>query len=236
MHTGYVFVATPGAGTDCSYRRWRNVPVHGPVVTLMEPGEIHWSRETTWTTECRVITVASDAVLTALGATRPWHFRTAVDSHPGLYDRIVAAFRTLWDGAAEPLGQDEALLDAIRLSFVRNGEEPIAERGLSRHARIARVRARLHATFHERHSLDALASEAGVTPFHLIRCFKAELGCSPFEYLLQLRVRRARELLVAGRAPADVAIDVGFFDQSHLHRHFRRIVGVTPGQFVRATA
>jgi len=55
----------------------------------------------------------------------------------------------------------------------------------------------------------------------------------PHAYLTQLRVRRAKELLVAGVKPSDVACRVGLYDQSALNRHFRRIAGTTPGQFAK---
>jgi AraC-like DNA-binding protein len=57
---------------------------------------------------------------------------------------------------------------------------------------------------------------------------------TPHAYLDQLRVRHARELLRNGIAPADVALRTGYADQSHLTRHFRRLVGVTPGQYARS--
>ncbi|CAM5537911.1 AraC family transcriptional regulator OS=Streptomyces fumanus OX=67302 GN=GCM10018772_29740 PE=4 SV=1 [Streptomyces fumanus] len=49
------------------------------------------------------------------------------------------------------------------------------------------------------------------------------------------RVERARQLLLAGRAPADVATATGFYDQAHLTRHFKRLVGVTPGRYRTST-
>ena len=54
---------------------------------------------------------------------------------------------------------------------------------------------------------------------------------SPHAFLEQPRVRRAQSLLRTGLLPADVAAEVGFADQSHLTRHFKRIVGVTPGRY-----
>ena len=56
----------------------------------------------------------------------------------------------------------------------------------------------------------------------------------PHAYHLQLRIDRAKRLLAAGSAPARVANDSGFVDQSHLTRHFRKWVGVTPGAYARA--
>jgi AraC-like DNA-binding protein/quercetin dioxygenase-like cupin family protein len=86
---------------------------------------------------------------------------------------------------------------------------------------------------HERTSLEALASAAGVSPFHLVREFTRVVGLSPHRYVIQTRVRRAGELLAAGVSISDVADTVGFVDQSHLTNYFRRYVGATPGAYQR---
>jgi AraC-like DNA-binding protein len=80
-------------------------------------------------------------------------------------------------------------------------------------------------------SLDELARHVAHDKFHLARAFRAHVGLPPYAYLTQLRVARARELLRAGASPAQAAASVGFCDESQLHRHFRRIVGVTPGVY-----
>jgi AraC-like DNA-binding protein len=82
-------------------------------------------------------------------------------------------------------------------------------------------------------SLDALAAQAGITSFHLIRTFTRSTGVSPHQYLLQVRVERARVLLASGEAPSVVAALTGFVDQSHLTGHFKRYVGTTPGNYQR---
>lgn len=85
-------------------------------------------------------------------------------------------------------------------------------------------------------SLDELAAMAGMSPFALLRAFRAETGLPPHAYLNQLRVRLARQLLDAGLPPAQVAVDAGFADQPHLTRHFKRAVGVPPGAYQRDRA
>jgi AraC-like DNA-binding protein len=82
-------------------------------------------------------------------------------------------------------------------------------------------------------TLDELAAHAGLDKFHLCRAFRSQIGMPPHAYLTRLRVLRAKELLAAGARPKDVAPQVGFYDQSQLNRHFRRIVGTTPGEFAR---
>lgn len=81
-------------------------------------------------------------------------------------------------------------------------------------------------------SLDELARHARLDKFHLCRAFRAQVGMPPHAYLTQLRILRAKELLAAGAKPKDVAPQVGLYDQSQLNRHFRRLVGMTPGQFL----
>ncbi|MFG3440412.1 AraC family ligand binding domain-containing protein [Nonomuraea sp. NPDC047897] len=83
-------------------------------------------------------------------------------------------------------------------------------------------------------TLDRLAETVRASPFPLLRAFKAETGLPPHAYLTSLRVRRARRLLKSGRPPAEVAAEVGFTDQAHLSRHFKRIVGVPPAAYQRA--
>ena len=83
-------------------------------------------------------------------------------------------------------------------------------------------------------TLSDIAAAVHLSPFHLTRLFKQTLGVAPHQYLIQVRVNSARSLLTAGsgeRSLAEVASAVGFADQSHLTRHFKRLLGVTPKQF-----
>lgn len=84
-------------------------------------------------------------------------------------------------------------------------------------------------------SLAELAGAVGVSRFALLRAFRAKHGLPPYAYLNQHRVRRARVMIARGEPLAEVAVSVGFIDQAHLSRHFRRTVGVTPGEYRRAT-
>lgn len=80
-------------------------------------------------------------------------------------------------------------------------------------------------------ALADLAAAAGLSAYHFARRFRATTGQTPHQYVIERRVERAKELLAGGMPPAQVAEAVGFADQSHLIRHFRRIVGVTPSKF-----
>jgi AraC-like DNA-binding protein len=80
-------------------------------------------------------------------------------------------------------------------------------------------------------ALAEMATEAGLSRYQLVRCFRAEVGMPPYAWLAQHRVARARTLLEKGCRPAEAAALTGFADQAHLTRWFRRVVGVTPGAY-----
>jgi AraC family transcriptional regulator len=82
-------------------------------------------------------------------------------------------------------------------------------------------------------SLEQLAAVARLSPYHFARQFKAATGLPPHQYVITRRVERAKLLLQARTdlSLAEVAAQAGFSDQSQFSRHFKRLVGVTPGQF-----
>lgn len=80
-------------------------------------------------------------------------------------------------------------------------------------------------------ALKELAYECGYSSYHLLRLFRNGVGVPPYEFLNIVRVERSKSLLRRGMRPAEVALHVGYADQAHLTRQFKRLVGVTPGQF-----
>jgi AraC-like DNA-binding protein len=91
----------------------------------------------------------------------------------------------------------------------------------------------LHAHLAERLSLDQLAAVAGLSPFHFLRQFRAQHHATPQQWLMALRLSRAKRLLDAGEPPAQVAAATGLSDQAHLTRAFARRYGVTPARYQR---
>lgn len=89
----------------------------------------------------------------------------------------------------------------------------------------------LRANLTENIGLADLANALNADRFRINRAFKEAFGVAPHTYLIQLRLVRARELLAKGRRPAEVAIELGFSDQSHLGRWFRRAYQLTPAAY-----
>jgi AraC-like DNA-binding protein len=104
------------------------------------------------------------------------------------------------------------------------------------HRAVKRAREYLEALRSENVSLERLAQEAGLSPFHLCRVFRQSIGLPPHAYqsLIRalIRARFAKTLLAKGLPISQAAVEVGFFDQAHLTRQFKRIFGVTPGQYM----
>ncbi|MEW2511030.1 AraC family transcriptional regulator [Streptomyces sp. NPDC046870] len=139
----------------------------------------------------------------------------------------------------------------LHAALARPGDELEAESRLALVAEQLRLRLRRHAAG-ERHLSPVLArrlrelldarvveglslEEAGrllhAHPAHLIRAFSGAYGIAPHQYLMSRRVGRARRLLLDGVPPGEVAPVAGFYDQAHLTRHFKKLVGVTPGRY-----
>lgn len=181
----------------------------------------------------------------------PQPYVSAVTERLGLGDAstLQAAFHST-------LSEDTSLIHAIQQTFLalHHGEGRLARDQsldrllglLSRHlylkpvslrpdsaAEMARAREFLHAQMANDVSLDELATYSGIDRFRLTRQFKQAFGQSPHAYLVRLRLRAARALLARGMAPAEVAAEVGFSDQSHLGAWFRRAYRLTPAAYQR---
>ncbi|HKG92115.1 MAG TPA: AraC family transcriptional regulator [Gemmatimonadaceae bacterium] len=173
---------------------------------------------------------------------RELHFRLAAPRDPVLaasLRRLHALLRlSPDDGACGPsfgvLEGESLLSDTLLALLRRHGTRRAgAARGVGREpAAVAVAREYLHTHVAENVSLRTLALLAGdLNPSYFNRAFRAAVGLPPHAYQVHLRVLRAKELLAAGHSISDVAWSTGFADQSHLTRHFKRQVGVTPARY-----
>ncbi|MBZ6532669.1 AraC family transcriptional regulator [Acinetobacter seifertii] len=85
-------------------------------------------------------------------------------------------------------------------------------------------------------SLEELAQQVGLSRYAIIRLFKANVGLTPHAFQINLKINRARELLKQGISLVELAVNLGFSDQSHFHKAFKAHTGVTPRQFQLAVA
>jgi len=100
---------------------------------------------------------------------------------------------------------------------------------------LARIEAYLEASAEQAVTLEVLAGLANLSVFHFARRFKQTTGQSPYQYVLGWKIRRARQLLLAGAMPvAEVSDALGFASPAHFSAAFKRAVGQSPRDFQRA--
>jgi AraC family transcriptional regulator len=131
----------------------------------------------------------------------------------------------------------ESLANVLAVHLLRHVLAP-RQPGRGRDGTLPRGRLRAVVEYIEEHldagpTLQQMAAAARLSPYHFARQFKRATGLPPYQYVIARRVERAKQLLQGGGdlPLAEVAADAGFSDQSQFTRHFKRLVGVTPGQF-----
>ena len=159
-------------------------------------------------------------------------FRAGVIANRRLATTLTQLHHDLEAGLAVGLESQSRLL-ALLARWIRcYSEARPDEASRSIHSRsVMRVRDVLEDRWNDQPTLDELARLVELSPYQLLRAFARQYGLPPHAYLLQRQLREARRLLDCGLPIAHAAVASGFADQSHLHRHFKRAWGLTPGQY-----
>lgn len=132
----------------------------------------------------------------------------------------------------------ESIAQTLAIHLLRNysthrTKEPPTHHGLPKH-KLQQAIDYIHDSLDQDLSLSDLAAIVQMSPFHFAHLFKESTGLAPHQFVIRCRVERAKELLIhSPLSIADIAAEVGFANQSHLTRHFKRIVGVTPREAVQ---
>ncbi|MEU0069316.1 AraC family transcriptional regulator [Streptomyces sp. NPDC006332] len=213
------------------YRGGHLRPGPGSIVVLA-PGEMHTGRPAAASDgyAYRALYPAPDLLGDGTRGGLPY-FREPLLDDPELATALSRAHREL-SACPDPLETESRLpwlLTALarRHSTARPVGDTIPGADHIAHA----VRDRLADDLLDPPSLALLAAEQGLSRYQLLRAFRTTMGIPPYAWLAQYRVHRARGLLESGLKPAEVAGLVGFADQAHLTRWFRRVLGVTPAVY-----
>jgi AraC-like DNA-binding protein len=201
-------------------------------LVLMNPDELHTGRaETEQGWRYRMVYLDAD-VLAQVTGERGWHF-----TQPAVHDvrtarRVSRLLASMWN-APEALATDCALIDLLEMlrPHARTGAMRAASPASRADAALARAHSLIQERFAEPLTLEQLAHEAGLSPFHFLRRFKQRYHVTPHQMVMAVRLFRAKQQLAAGASPASVAAAVGLVDQPHLTRRFARMYGVTPARY-----
>jgi AraC-like DNA-binding protein len=154
----------------------------------------------------------------------PWVTKNLLFLHPVLFH------------ASNSLEYESRFTWLMAQLIQRYADRLYTEERLGRETKVAeQVCGYIQENFVEGVSLSELAQHVALSPYYLLRVFRAETGMPPYVYLENIRVRHAQKLIEQGKPLADVALESGFSSQSHMTRHFKRIIGVTPGQYAQQT-
>jgi AraC-like DNA-binding protein len=203
-------------------------------LAILEPGEPHdgmAAQPGGWT--YRVL-YPSEALLFDGHRARAG-FREPIVTDPHSVHLVRAAHEALTAGG-DAFAAHSRLVWAFEAVIRRHGDLRVADGGIKASdaaalRKVAAVRDRLLSDLRCAPGLRELAAGVELSPYHMLRLFREATGFPPHAWLVLERVCHARMLLAAGRAPAEVAGLVGFADQAHLTRWFKRVTGVTPAAF-----
>ncbi|MER6329714.1 helix-turn-helix domain-containing protein [Streptomyces sp. NPDC001034] len=230
-HDEYTIGVCVGGYEVIDYRGGRIRTGAGTIVVL-DPGEVHTGGPGNATDGYAYRALYAEPSLlgegTAGGAP---HFSEPLLDDPELAMALARAHAEL-SACPDPL-EAESRLPWLLTALARRHStaRPVHDRVPGAAAIARTVRDRLADELTAPPTLASLAADLGLSRYQLLRAFRTATGIPPYAWLAQYRVARARVLLEAGLRPAEVAGLVGFADQAHLTRWFRRVVGVTPAAY-----
>lgn len=237
------FVLDPGVHLSHAVDGRRYEGFYGPGDLILSPGEqpVNWRLDDA--SDALVVSIRPEVMSRIVQeTTNADPAKVQIIGQPRMRDPLITQIGTTLMAELEGPGIGErlyvdSLLNVLTLhllrhysSLSRHPDSP-KDRGLSK-SRLRRAIEAINESLETGISLDELAEATGVSVSHFEVLFKKSTGMSPHQYLLRCRVERAKELLrCEDLSLAQVAVRTGFCDHSHLTRHFKRIVGITPRDF-----
>ena len=235
FHETYTICSVAQGASYCKYRA-KELFLNAKSSLLIEPGETHHAEPFT-PGNYKVLMIAPSVVTDAtkeLGLPTIPHLCCPRSDDPKLFIslyRFCAAVET-----GESLLEQQSLFAACVRILLEYSEHKLPKQGgMNAHRAVARIKRYLQERFAEPVSLDELAALTGLSRYYLARTFTKQVGVAPHTFQINVRIARARMLLRAGVSPVCVSNELGFADQSHFTRHFKRCWGVTPSNYQNAT-
>jgi AraC-like DNA-binding protein len=205
-------------------------------ISVISPGEAHMTRQNGMRSAqvtYRMMYIPTELLKSRVGDGGSLPFFPNLVIADEEIARHYAGLHQVAEQGASILELDVRLSEMLHLLLQRHVRDRPCLPGAPRTVKpgLRRAREYLHGHFEKAVSLATLSEIAGMSPFHFSRSFTRLMGVPPHAYQTQLRIERAKRLLCEGRHLVDVSCDLGFADQSHFTRHFRKLVGCAPGRY-----
>jgi AraC-like DNA-binding protein len=231
-HEHFVVAVTEAGVCGNVYRDGLRFAGPGTLVVI-HPGEIHTgfpAGKSAWAYRAAYPELSLLRELAGMDSNGVPFFREPVIHDSALAYEFLTAHHLL-ESPAELLQGQERLMRVLEQLATRYAhgrrESPLPPPSV---AALRRARDYLESAYHRNVTVAELAKVADLSMFHFLRSFQRQFGLTPHAFLNQLRVGRAREMILRGTPIAQAASEVGFVDQAHLTRWFKRLLGVTPGR------
>lgn len=205
-------------------------------VVLMNPGEVHacnpiadqpWAYLMLYVDSQWLKALQQDLSLNPHPDFQP--LAATHSTNPALFNGLTGLYQTLIDADAPLLQKQCSAVSFFTLMQQTLGTSAVRpEQAIQRIERVAQF---IHDNFKHPISLDDMCSAANLSGSYLIRAFEQRYHMTPHAYLINLRIQHARNRLKAGSLIVDVAHELGFADQAHFQRVFKKHLAATPGQY-----
>jgi AraC-like DNA-binding protein len=231
LHEQYAFCANQEVAAEVRYRQ-QVYTISDYSTLILEPGETHVNPRVLIPQNFDVLfftPVVIQQYCEEIGINKI-HFRPIPCINAEVFKGCRLLGKAILQGACD-LEQESLMVQCLETAINHHGEIRISARENPSSQPLLLAQEYLHEHFHQAISLHEIAAIAGLSRFHFLKTFKKQFGLAPHAYQLSLRISRSLSLLRIGMPLIYVAEIMGFSDQSHFCRHFKRIIGVTPGQY-----
>jgi len=237
VHDYFVVGLVESGAQSYSYRGTRHVTPAGQIF-LVNPGEAHTGEaaasggyvyRTIYPRTEFLARVAED-----VGSCAKVPFLKGAVLHDSLLASLLSRFHKSLAEESPLVEQESLLLETVACLVRRHADPRVTAKSIGKeHPAVRRAREYMETNFAHDISLSKVAHVVSLSPYYFARAFESEIGLPPHAYLEGVRIRKAREFLDLGDSIVSVALSVGCSDQSHLTRRFKRLLGITPGQYIR---
>lgn len=194
-------------------------------VLVRPAGEVHTNRYGDRTTSCVIVNVSNEQLEWLGGAARIFDAPSTLPR-----PRVAPIAHRIGEELAFDDDAAHVIVEGLVLEMIGSASRPV--NCIRPPSWLALARDFIHEHAAERVTLRDIAGAANVHAASIVRAFRAHMHCSPGEYVRRVRIENAKsELSSSDRAIADIALDAGFYDQSHFANSFRRATGMTPREW-----
>jgi AraC-like DNA-binding protein len=232
FHERYAICSNDLVAAEIRYRNETN-QVCDRSTLIFEPGETHQTRRVVRPQDFQVLFLTPEILhrySEEMEIPCHPHFRPEPNKYEQVYLSCKLLHEAILDDAAE-IEQQSRLAECVGMLLTNHTERRALARLDPGKQGLLRARDYVHDQHPHSVTLDEMASIAGLSRFYFLKAFTAYYGLTPHAYQIHLRIERSLPLLRHGMSLTQVTETMGFFDQSHFIRYFKRIMGVTPGQY-----